>query len=238
MTVYRLNEDLVFPSPSEADPSGLLAVGGDLRPERLLLAYRYGIFPWYDEAPILWFSPDPRMVLQPAALHVARRLERTLRQGRFQLTLDRAFPEVIAACAETDRGDGAGTWITPEMREAYCALHELGFAHSCEAWQDGELVGGIYGVSIGAGFFAESMFHRERDASKAAFVTLVRQLERWGFELFDCQLHTEHLTQFGAQEIPRLEFVHWLAHVCRMPSRRGPWAFDRDPLADESDPLH
>ena len=232
MTVYRLNEDLVFPPAAEAEPSGLLAVGGDLRPERLLLAYRHGIFPWYDEAPILWFSPDPRMVLEPAALHVARRLERTLRQGRFELTLDRAFPEVIGACALADRGDGAGTWITPDMRDAYCALHDLGLAHSCEAWQDGELVGGIYGVSIGAGFFAESMFHRPRDASKAAFVALVRQLERWGFELFDCQLHSDHLTRFGAREIPRREFVRWLGRVCPMPTRRGPWRFDRDQRAD------
>ena len=225
MTVYRLNEDLVFPTPSEAEPSGLLAIGGDLRPERLLLAYRSGIFPWYDEEPILWFSPDPRMLLAPADLHVARRLERTLRQRRFELTLDRAFPEVIAACAAVERGDAAGTWITPEMKDAYCALHELGFAHSCEAWQEGELVGGVYGVSIGAGFFAESMFHRRRDASKAAFVGLVRQLARWGFELFDCQLHTDHLARLGAVETPRQEFLRRLERACRSRTRQGAWAF-------------
>lgn len=232
MTIYRLNDDLVFPSPSEAEPTGLLAVGGDLSAERLLLAYRHGIFPWYDESPILWFSPDPRMILQPKALHVPRRLSRTLRQGRFTLTLDRAFPEVIRACAATDRGDGLGTWITEEMVEAYCRLHELGFAHSCEAWHEGELVGGLYGVSLGAGFFGESMFHHRRDASKAAMVGLVRQLARWDFELFDCQLHTDHLASFGARELARPVFLRQLEAACQTPTRRGPWRFD-DPEANQ-----
>lgn len=226
MTVYRLGDALVFPPPSEAEPSGLLAVGGDLRPERLLAAYRRGIFPWYDEAPILWFAPPERMVLEPPALHVARRLERTLRQGRFRHTLDAAFPDVIRACAEADRGDGSGTWITAEMREAYTALHELGFAHSCETWCGDRLVGGLYGLSLGAGFFAESMFHDERDASKAAFVTLVRQLARWNFQLFDCQLHTDHLARFGAHEIPRAEFAQRLERACAVPTRRGRWRLD------------
>ncbi len=235
MTVYRLNEDVVFPAPSEAEPSGLLAVGGDLSPERLLLAYRYGIFPWYDEPPILWFSPDPRMVLQPGSLHVARRLARTLRQGGFEQTLDRDFPAVIRACAEADRGDGLGTWINPEMIDAYCALHELGFAHSCETWHEGRLVGGIYGVSLGGGFFAESMFHLRRDASKTALVTLVRQLERWGFELFDCQLHTDHLGRFGAKEIPRRSFQDMLEISGRAPTRRGRWRLDELPPLQPSE---
>lgn len=231
VTVYRLNEDLVFPPASEAEPSGLVAVGGDLRPERLLLAYRHGIFPWYHEPPILWFSPHPRMVLEPAKLHVSRRLERTLRQGRFELTLDRAFPEVVAACATADRGDDAGTWITPEMTRAYVGLHEQGFAHSCEAWQDGELAGGLYGVSLGAGFFAESMFHRRRDASKAALVTLVRQLAAWDFELFDCQLHSDHLARFGALEIAREDFQERLDRVCRAATRDGAWRLDPERCA-------
>jgi leucyl/phenylalanyl-tRNA--protein transferase len=232
LTIYRLNDDLVFPSPSEAEPTGLLAVGGDLSAERLLLAYRYGIFPWYDEPPILWFSPDPRMTIRPRSLHVPRRLARTLRQGRFTLTLDQAFPAVIRACADTDRGDGLGTWISEEMIDAYCRLHELGFAHSCEAWQEGELVGGIYGVSLGAGFFGESMFHQRRDASKVALVALLRQLAHWGFELFDCQLHTDHLARFGAEEIPRARFLQELELACRMPTRRGIWTFDA-PAADQ-----
>lgn len=226
MTVYRLSEDLVFPSPSEAEPSGLLAVGGDLRPERLLLAYRHGIFPWYDEPPILWFAPPERMVLPPAELHVARRMERTLRQGRFRLTLDEDFEAVIQACATTPRHDEVGTWITPEMQAAYTALHRLGFAHSCEAWIGDELVGGLYGVSLGAGFFAESMFHRERDASKAAFVGLVQQLARWNFQLFDCQLHTDHLASFGAREIPRAAFSERLERAAAVATRRGLWTFD------------
>ena len=226
MTIYRLNDDVVFPPAEEAEPSGLLAVGGDLRPERLLLAYRSGIFPWYDEPPILWFSPDPRMVLDPADVHVSRRLERTLRQGRFRFTLDRDFEAVIRHCAAADRGDGAGTWITADMIDAYCRLHELGFAHSCETWAEGELAGGIYGVSIGGAFCGESMFHLVRDASKAAFVTLSRQLATWDFPLFDCQLHTEHLATLGAREIPRRDFLTRLDAACRLPTRRGPWRLD------------
>ena len=231
MTVYRLNEDLVFPPPSEAEPGGLLAVGGDLHPERLVLAYRHGIFPWYDEPPILWFSPDPRMVLTPARVHVPRRLARTLRQGRFSFSLDRAFGDVIRHCAEVDRGDAQGTWINEDMIAAYGELHERGLAHSCEAWRDGALVGGIYGVSLGAAFFAESMFHLERDASKAAFVTLVRQLDRWDFQLFDCQLHTDHLATLGAHEVPRAEFERWLAGSQRVPTRVGHWQLEADAVA-------
>jgi len=204
MPVYRLGEDLAFPPPQAAEPSGLLAVGGDLTPERLLLAYTLGIFPWYDEEqPILWHSPDPRLVLLPRDLCVSRNLRRVLRRGGFEIRLDTAFPEVIRACAEAPRKNAPGTWITDEMTAAYCRLFDLGFAHSAEAWQDGELVGGLYGVSLGGCFFGESMFTRRTDASKAAFVTLVRQLDAWGFDLIDCQITTGHLQRLGAREIPR-----------------------------------
>ncbi|MAE95033.1 MAG: leucyl/phenylalanyl-tRNA--protein transferase [Deltaproteobacteria bacterium] len=223
MPVYRLADEVAFPPPEEAEPGGLLAVGGDLRPERLLLAYSMGIFPWYDEEPILWFSPEPRMALCPSELHVARRLERTLRQGRFAFSLDRAFPAVIEACAQAPRREQDGTWINPDMIRAYTRLHELGFAHSCEAWQGGELVGGVYGISLGSAFFAESMFHRATDASKAAFVTLVRELAAWEFTLIDCQMHTDHLARFGATEWSRERFQTALARATAVPTRRGPW---------------
>jgi leucyl/phenylalanyl-tRNA--protein transferase len=178
MVVYRLGGEARFPDPDEAEPDGLLAVGGDLRPERLLEAYARGIFPWYERPPILWFSPDPRLVLRPAELHVARRLRRRLRQGRFTLRCDHAFGSVARACARVRRSGQRGTWITPEMLDAYGELHRLGFAHSCEAWEGDELVGGLYGVSLGAAFFGESMFHTRSDASKAALVALVWQLAR------------------------------------------------------------
>lgn len=223
MPIYRLTPELAFPDPANADPGGLLAVGGDLRPERLLLAYSLGIFPWYDEPPILWHSPDPRAALHPADLHVSRRLDRTLRQGRFELTLDRAFAAVIRACAEAPRHDQDGTWITPEMREAYEELHRLGFAHSAEAWRDGRLVGGAYGVSLGAAFFAESMFHTERDAGKAALVALTRQLEAWGFEILDAQVPHAGLERLGVGEWPRARFLATLARALEKPTRRGPW---------------
>ncbi len=228
MPVYRLGDPLAFPPPSEAEEGGLLAVGGDLRPERLLLAYSMGIFPWYDEPPILWFSPSPRMALEPARGHVPRRLDRTLRQGRFSFSLDRAFPEVLRSCAEIPRPGQAGTWINADMIDAYQRLHELGFAHSCETWLGDELVGGIYGLSIGHAFFGESMFHTARDASKAAFVTLTRQLDRWGFELFDCQMHTDHLATLGATEWPRARFEQALAQAVQAETRRGSWSLGRN----------
>ncbi|MEN8160014.1 MAG: leucyl/phenylalanyl-tRNA--protein transferase [Myxococcota bacterium] len=226
MAVYRLRDDLAFPPPSHAEPSGLLAVGGDLSPERLLRAYALGIFPWYEEPPILWFSPDPRMLIERGRLHVSRRLARTLRQERFTLSLDRDFAAVIRACAGAPRDGAHGTWITPEMIEAYERLHALGFAHSCEAWQDDTLVGGVYGVSLGRAFFAESMFHRVRDASKVALITLVWQLEAWGFTLFDCQLPTAHLRSLGASECPRTNFRRRLARALQKKTRRGSWELD------------
>ncbi len=232
MTVYRLGKTLAFPPPEEAEPSGLLAVGGDLASERLLLAYAMGIFPWYtDDTPILWFSPDPRGVLTPASLVVHRSLARRVRSGSFEVTLDRAFGEVIRGCAASPRDGQQGTWITEDMIAAYERLHGLGFAHSVEAWKDGALAGGLYGVSLGSAFFGESMFSRERDASKVALVHLVRQLGRWGFRLIDCQVRNDHLASLGAEQWPRQRFLESLSQALQDPTRRGPWCFDDDSLA-------
>ena len=229
MPVYRIPEGLVFPHPSLAEPSGLLGVGGDLSPERLLLAYASGIFPWYsDPDPILWFSPDPRMVLEPGRLHVPRSLRKTLRHGRYAVRLDTAFERVIRGCAEARRPEDVGTWITADMREAYLRLHQLGFAHSAEAWEGDGLAGGLYGVSLGGCFFGESMFSLRPDASKVAFVALVRQLLRWGFDLVDCQISTPHLERFGAVEWPREQFLRALARMLECATRRGRWAFDTE----------
>jgi leucyl/phenylalanyl-tRNA--protein transferase len=228
MTVYRLNRELAFPPPDDADASGLLAIGGDLSPERLLLAYSLGIFPWYEEdQPILWHAPDPRTVLVPSRLHVARRLDRQLRGGTFDVCLDTAFERVIRACATVPRRDQHGTWITPDMIEAYCRLFDLGFAHCAETWSGGELVGGIYGVSLGGCFFGESMFSHHSNASKVAFVTLVRQLERWDFDLVDCQIPSEHLASFGAVDWSRPRFAAELEQSLRRPTRRGRWRLER-----------
>lgn len=219
-----------FPDPREADPDGLLAVGGDLSPERLLLAYSMGIFPWYSEGqPILWHSPDPRFCLEPAHLHVPRSLARARRKGRLAIRLDTAFERVMRACAERTRPGQRGTWITSDMIRGYVALHERGFAHSAEAWLDGELVGGLYGVSLGRAFFGESMFALVPDASKIAFVTLVEALQTWGFTLIDCQQETEHLARFGATLWPRERFLQALDEALTHPPRRGPWTLP--PLA-------
>jgi leucyl/phenylalanyl-tRNA--protein transferase len=227
MPVYRLGPDLAFPPPEEAEPSGLLAVGGDLRPERLLLAYAMGIFPWYgEEQPVLWHSPDPRYVLLPSDLAVSRTLRRVLKRAPFAVTLDTAFGEVIRACAESPRKNDPGTWITKDMIDAYCRLFELGFAHSAEAWEGGELAGGLYGVSLGGGFFGESMFARRTDASKVAFVTLVRQLAAWDFDFIDCQVYTDHLARFGAKPWSRRRFLEALDTSLARPTRRGRWSLD------------
>ncbi len=227
MPVFRLDDRLVFPPPHLADESGLLAVGGDLRPERLLLAYSQGIFPWYQRGqPILWHSPDPRMVLVADRLRVPRSLARAARKAPFRLTLDTAFRPVIDGCAMARRPGQRGTWITPAMRSAYSELHRRGVAHSVEAWQGDALAGGLYGVCLGAAFFGESMFARVPDASKVAFVALVRQLARWGITLIDCQVHTDHLSRFGAEEWPRHEFLAALEKALARPTRPGPWSFD------------
>jgi len=217
---------LPFPEPEPGDEQGLLGYGGDLSPERLLAAYAQGVFPWYNEDPILWFSPDPRFVLEPAAIHVGRNLGKAFRRAPYRITLDTAFEDVIEACKSTLRPDQDGTWITDDMRRAYTELYRLGFAHSVEAWQDEALVGGLYGVSLGRAFFGESMFARATDASKLAFVALARQLEAWEFTLIDCQVHTEHLERFGAVHVPRAEFLARLREALRAPTLRGPWRFD------------
>ncbi len=199
-----------FPSAQLAlrEPNGLLAIGGDLEPQRLLNAYRHGIFPWFAEGqPILWWSPEPRSVLFPEQLRVSRSLRKTMRQQRFQLTLDRAFDQVIESCAAAPRPGQNGTWIVDEMVTAYRRLHRLGHAHSVEAWDSGKLVGGLYGVAIGKVFFGESMFSQATDASKAAFVFLVTNLQDWDFELVDCQVETAHLNSLGAHNIARAEFL-------------------------------
>ncbi|HXV67938.1 MAG TPA: leucyl/phenylalanyl-tRNA--protein transferase [Nitrospira sp.] len=221
-------KDLRFPPVEQASPDGLLAVGGDLRPERLIKAYRQGIFPWYnDNQPILWWSPDPRAVLFPEKLHVSRSLKRSLRPGLFTVTLDTCFRTVMERCAgpRLQYPDG-GTWITPHMVEAYSRLHELGYAHSAETWMGGNLVGGVYGVAIGRAFFAESMFTRIDDASKVALVRLVRQLQAWQFRLIDCQQSSPHVLRFGAEEIPRQDFLALLSEAVKLPTRRGRWQFD------------
>jgi leucyl/phenylalanyl-tRNA--protein transferase len=225
--VYRLGRALAFPDPRESHPSGLLAVGGDLSCERLLLAYSRGIFPWYSEGqPILWHSPDPRTVLLPGALHVSKSLERVLKRADYEVRLDTAFADVVRSCAEVPRPGQPGTWITPEMHDAYVALHERGYAHSAEAWRGGRLAGGLYGVSLGGAFFGESMFAKEADASKVAFATLVRQLARWSFDLVDCQVHTDHLARFGAVPWPRSRFLDALASSLGRETRCGAWRLD------------
>lgn len=222
--------DLRFPPVELASPEGLLAVGGDLRAERLLAAYRHGIFPWYNPGqPILWWSPDPRAVLFPSKLKVARSLRKTLRRKVFDVTLDTAFRDVMRHCALPRPGNPAsGTWITPEMIEAYCVMHERGYAHSVESWRAGELVGGLYGVALGSAFFGESMFSRQTDASKVAFVCLVRQLAAWGYTLIDCQMSTQHLFSLGAEEIRRREFMARLEQALAQPDRRGRWRLDEN----------
>jgi len=221
--------DLRFPPVDSASPEGLLAVGGDLQPERLLEGYRHGIFPWYSgDQPILWWSPDPRTVLFPDTLHISRSLKRSLRPGLFSVTLDQCFRDVMQHCAgpRPQYPDG-GTWITAEMLEAYQRLHELGYAHSVETWQEGQLVGGLYGVALGGAFFAESMFARVSDASKVALVSLVRQLQTWEFRIMDCQQSSPHVMAFGAEAIPRREFLNHLTAALMLHERRGRWEFDR-----------
>ena len=209
-----------------ADPNGLLAMGGDLSPARLLDAYRHGIFPWFNPGePILWWSPDPRMVLVPGEVRVTRSLARRLRNAGFELRVDTAFAEVMRACAAPREGAG-GTWISPAMVAAYTRLFEAGYAHSVETWRDGQLVGGLYGVAIGRMFYGESMFSREPDASKVALVRLARQLQRWQFGLIDCQMETPHLASLGARTIPRAGFTARLAELVNLPHLPGPWLFD------------
>ncbi len=211
MTVYRLTKELIFPPPELADDDGLLAVGGDLSVERLVLAYSMGIFPWYSgKSPILWWSPDPRMVLFPKELKVSRTLRQTMKKGIYRITTNAAFADVISNCATITRKGENGTWITDEMIEAYIRLHKAGYAHSVEAWDGAELAGGLYGIVMGKVFFGESMFAKKSDASKVAFATYAVQLAEKGFELIDCQVTTEHMKRFGAREITFAEFIKHL----------------------------
>lgn len=213
MLTWLQRDSLDFPPLNKAlrEPNGLLAAGGDLRPERLIQAYRHGCFPWFqDGQPILWWSPDPRTVLLPDQLHVSRSLAKVLRQSRYRVTFDQAFADVIRACA-APRSYAAETWITSPMQDAYLGLHRRGIAHSVEVWRDDELVGGLYGLAMGQLFFGESMFSRADNASKVGFVTLVEHLKGWGFVLIDCQMPTEHLLSLGAQTISRDEFAGYLS---------------------------
>jgi leucyl/phenylalanyl-tRNA--protein transferase len=226
MPVYLLSEDLIFPSPKLAAQEGLLAIGGDLSQERLLLAYRMGIFPWYSKnEPIMWWSPDPRLILYPDHLKISKSLKKVINKGDFELSMDQDFEAVITACAESRTETNEGTWIVDEMIAAYCKLHESGLAHSVETWMDGQLAGGLYGVSIGRCFFGESMFTRISNASKVALVGLVRHLQNLQFDLIDCQVTTPHLVSLGAHEIPRARFLDELATALKAPTLKGRWSF-------------
>ncbi|MEO7726636.1 MAG: leucyl/phenylalanyl-tRNA--protein transferase [Burkholderiales bacterium] len=219
-----------FPPLSKAlaEPNGLIAAGGELSAERLIDAYSHGIFPWFNPGqPILWWSPDPRMVLVPQEIKITRSLDKILRNREYAVRADTSFRAVMAACAAPRDGQD-GTWISPDMIAAYCELHELGIAHSVETWIDGELAGGLYGVALGRMFYGESMFTRARDASKIALAHLARQLARWGFGMIDCQMHTAHLAAMGARDIPRADFMRRLQELVNYPDVRGPWKLDRD----------
>lgn len=231
MAVRWLTRRLAFPPPESADRDGIVAVGGDCSPERLLLAYRSGIFPWpmSEELPLFWFSPDPRWVIEPTRAHLPGSLRKQIRRGTYEVRVDTAFDNVILACAAGQRPGQEGTWITDELRGAYANLHRLGYAHSIEAWQEGELVGGLYGVSLGRVFFGESMFARAPDASKVAFATLLGNLVAWDFALVDCQTRTDHLARFGAEGWSRGRFLTALESAVTAPTRLGPWTFDLDP---------
>ena len=224
MPVFMLSDKIEFPPPQLASKHGLLAVGGDLSQKRLLLAYRMGIFPWYsDDEPVMWWSPDPRLVLYPREIKISKTLKKILRKNEFQVTLDLAFRDVIQHCADVRLEKNEGTWIVENMMDAYCRLHESGFAHSVEAWHQGELAGGIYGVSLGKCFFGESMFSRISNASSVALVNLVKYLEALSFDMLDCQIPTGHLIRFGARKVPRARFLAQLERSLETPTKKGKW---------------
>ncbi|MEO1654165.1 MAG: leucyl/phenylalanyl-tRNA--protein transferase [Bacteroidota bacterium] len=224
MNFHFLNEELVFPSVEEANEYGILAVGGDLSIERLILAYQSGIFPWFSEGePIVWWAPHPRFVLYPSALKVSKSMRQVLRQDKFRVSYDTAFIEVLKSCQQIKRKGQQGTWITDEMIEAYSQLHDLGYAHSVEVWQENELVGGLYGVSLGKCFYGESMFAKVSNASKVGFITLVQKLEKLDFQIIDCQVHTHHLESLGAVLIPRYQFMQQLEMALSFDSFVGSW---------------
>jgi leucyl/phenylalanyl-tRNA--protein transferase len=224
MPVFQLSDEPVFPPTDLAEDSGLLAVGGDLSESRLLLAYSSGIFPWYSGSnPILWWSPDPRLVLFPGETKISRSLRQLIKKNTFKISMDTAFESVIRSCADVHRENEGETWITDEMIDAYIRLHNAGYAHSVESWFEGKLVGGLYGVALGSAFFGESMFAIKSNASKVAFTTLVQQLIKWDFRLIDCQLRTKHLLSLGAREIPRSEFLKILKSCLTVTDKRGKW---------------
>ena len=230
MPVFSLTEKVSFPPPEFAEDSGLLAMGGDLCVDRLLTAYKQGIFPWYEETtPILWWSPDPRMVLFPEDLHISKSLKKIIKKNKFEITFDKTFGEVISSCAYVRLDKGEETWITPEMVNAYIDFHRAGYAHSVEVWHNGELAGGVYGVALGRAFFGESMFTNIDNASKVGFVYLVEHLKKWGFRFIDCQVATDNLERFGAKEIPRKEFMEILENEIKFkPGNEMDWVFDND----------
>jgi leucyl/phenylalanyl-tRNA--protein transferase len=211
MPLFALDHTIRFPPVHHAEPDGLLAIGGDLSVERLLLAYRNGIFPWYEKTDILWWCPDPRFVLFPENIKVSKSMQALLKQEAFTFTVNKAFEEVIGACQSTRRkGQEGGTWITHDVKQAYTKLHYLGYAHSAEVWLNGELAGGVYGIRLGNAFFGESMFSNVSNASKYAFIRYVNQLESEGVQLIDCQVYTRHLESLGAEMIPRARFINLL----------------------------
>ena len=220
--------DAPFPAVEQAlrEPNGLLCAGMELSPQRILAAYREGIFPWFNPGePVLWWSPDPRMVLAPSAVKISRSLRQRMKRGGYEIRVDTRFRQVMQACAAPRPGQ-AGTWISPPMLEAYTRLHEMGYAHSVETWMDGELAGGLYGLAIGRMFYGESMFSRRRDASKLALAHLCRQLAAWGFGLIDCQMETAHLASMGARPIPRKDFIREMKRLLELKPVPAPWRFD------------
>ena len=224
MTVYLLDDSLIFPYPENAEPNGLLAVGGDLSSERLLLAYRNGIFPWYSQGdPIMWFSPDPRLIIFLDQLYVSTKLKKTIRSNTYEVKFDSRFEEVIKKCSKTDRRAQDGTWITDEMIDAYIDLHKMGYAHSVETYQEGELVGGLYGVSLGGAFFGESMFFEASNASKVALYYLVEKLKSWNFDFIDSQVPNDHMISMGGRELPRVEFLKLLEDSLSKQTKSGSW---------------
>jgi leucyl/phenylalanyl-tRNA--protein transferase len=226
MPVFLLSDQLVFPPVHLAHTNGLLAIGGDLSVKRLLLAYKSGIFPWFsDEEPIMWWSPDPRLVLYPGELKVSKSLKKIIKKDIIHVTMDSAFDCVIASCAQVRLQKNEGTWVGKNMITAYCKLHDLGYAHSVEAWSEGELAGGLYGVSLGKCFFGESMFTRKNNASKVAFVKFVEYLKGLSFDMIDCQVTTDLLISFGAKEIPRKQFLKQLEKSLKVPTTRRKWVF-------------
>ncbi len=227
MPIFQLPKEPLFPHPSEAFDDGLLAVGGDLSPRRLVAAYASGIFPWYgDGDPILWWTPNPRLVMFPEKFKISKSLKQTLKKRPFDIRVDFAFEEVIKGCKKIPRKEQDGTWITDEMATAYIKMHKLGLAHSIETWEGNKLVGGLYGLSLGNIFFGESMFHKRKDASKIAFYYLSQLAINWGFSIIDCQVSNPHLISLGAEEILRDNFLDILSNSINKKTRQGKWEFD------------